>query len=79
MNATRIQEIREKIETIKEDRSKAKARIEDIEVQWKEEYEVKDLKEAEALLSKMEKEVKTLEGKESDLEEQIEELLEEME
>ena len=79
MTTERIAEIREEIDEYKEDRSKAKGRIEDIESRWKNEFEVKDLEGAEALQTKLEKEDKNLAQKEQDIEDEIENLLEEME
>ena len=79
MTTERIAEIREEIEEYKEDRSKAKGRIEDIEKRWEDEFEVKDLSAAEALQLKLEKEDKKLAEKEKNIEDEIEDLLEEME
>lgn len=79
MTTERIAEIREEIEEYKEDRSKAKGRIEDIEKRWENEFEVKDLSAAETLQLKLEKEDKKLAEKEKNIEDEIEDLLEEME
>ena len=79
MTTERIDEITEEIEESKESRIKAKGKIEDIEVKWKKDFEVKSLNGAEKLADKLTKEEKVLGEKEEALETEIEELLEEME
>ena len=79
MTESRITEIREELDEYKEDRSKAKGRIEDIETKWKDDFDVSNLKEAEDLDIKLETKEKKLTEKEESLSTEIEDLLEEME
>lgn len=79
MTTERIDEITEEIEESKESRIKAKGKLEDIESKWKKDFDVKSLAGAEKLSEKLTSEEKVLEKKETALEEEIEELLEEME
>lgn len=79
MTESRITEIREELDEYKEDRSKAKGRIEDIETKWKDDFDVKDLEEADTLDIKLEAKEKKLTEKEESLSTEIEDLLDEME
>lgn len=79
MTESRITEIREELDEYKENRSKAKGRIEDIETKWKDDFDVKDLKGAEELAASLEVKEKKLTEKEESLSTEIEELLDEME
>lgn len=79
MTESRIEEIKELIAEQKQDMAKAEGRIEDIEAMWKDDFNANSLEEAEGVLEKVNKELSTLEGKERQLTEEIEELLEEME
>ena len=76
MNKERFEEIQETITDLKEERSKAKGRIEDIETKWKEYYEISTTEEAKKLIDKLTKERDTLQQKEDALEIDIESLLE---
>lgn len=79
MDADRIEEIRETIEDLKDKKSKAQGRLEGIESTWKDDYEIDSLEDAEKLIKKLEKERDSLQEKETDLEKEIEELVEGLE
>lgn len=79
MKESRIEEIQEQMEEIKENRAKASGKIEEIEKRWEKDFDITTPAAAEKLSKKRAEEVETLKSKENELEAEIEELLEEME
>ena len=79
MTIDRVNEIKEQLEEGKEERTRAKVKMEDIETNWKEEYAVKNLKGAKTLKEEYTSQIEKLQDKEEKLEKEIEELLDTME
>lgn len=79
MTIDRVNEIKEQLEEGKEERTRAKVKMEDIETNWKEEYAVKSLKGAKTLKEEYTSQIEKLQDKEEKLEKEIEELLDTME
>lgn len=78
MTVQRVQEIQKTIEDLKEKRTRATAKIEDIEKEWNENYNVNNLEEAKILAKKLKQEEESLLKKQEKLEIEIEKLLEEI-
>lgn len=79
MTLSRVDEIKEELEEGKEERTRAKVNMENIEKTWKEDFEVKDLKGAKSLKEDYTSQIEKLQDKEDKLEGDIEELLDSME
>ena len=74
MTAERMKEIQDSIEGLKEQRTKAQAKMEQIEEDWKSSYEVNSIDEARAKARFLQTELDGYEGRREKLSTQIEEV-----
>lgn len=63
MNTTEFQDIKEKIETAKQNKARAEGAIQKIEEQWEDDFDVSNLEEAETKLAELKDRVETDQSK----------------
>lgn len=72
MTAEKLAELKDKIDTAKSDRDKAQGAIEEIEKNWKEEFDCKTAEEVETLIKTYNTQIESLTKKYDSLVEEIE-------